>query len=237
MTTAIKHIIGGAVALVLAVVITATPALAATVLTFEGLGNLEPVVGFYNGQQANGGIGSGPGPNLGITFSQNALAIIDADAGGTGNFGGEPSPSTGLFFLSGQAATMNVAAGFDTGFSFFYSSINVPGSIDVWDGLDGTGNLLGSLVLPVTPFSGAPDPTGAYSPFVPIGVAFNGIARSVDFGGTVNQIVFDDITIGSVTPGPNTSVPDASVPEPGSLILLAAGALGAGVIRRWVGRR
>jgi hypothetical protein len=213
------------------VVVMVTPALAATILTFEGLANIEPVAGFYDGQQANGGNGSGPGPNLGITFSQNALAIVDLDAGGTGNFGGEPSPSTGLFFLSGPAATMNVAAGFDTGFSFFYSAIVVPGSINVWDGLDGTGNLLASLVLPVTLFDGAPDPTGFYSPFFPIGVGFDGIARSVDFGGTADQIVFDDITIGSVTPGSS-----ASVPEPGSLILLAAGALGAGVIRRWIGR-
>jgi hypothetical protein len=232
MTRSINDLLGGAFAFALAAVIMVPPAQAATVLTFEDLGNLEPVVGFYNGQLANGGIGSGPGPNFGITFSANALAIIDSDAGGTGNFGGEPSSSTGLFFMDGAAATMNVAGGFDTGFSFFYSSVNVPGSINVWDGLDGTGNLLASLVLAVTPLGGAMDPTGDYGPFVPIGVAFNGIAKSVDFGGTINQIVFDDITIGSVTPGP-----DRSVPQPGSLILLVAGALGAGVIRRQVGRR
>jgi hypothetical protein len=102
----------------------------------------------------------------------------------------------------------------------------------VWDGLDGTGNLLATLALALTPFNGAPDPTGAFSPLVPVGVAFDGIARSVDFGGTVDRIAFDDITIGSVTPGANTSVP-----EPGSLILLAAGALGAGFIRQWTRRR
>jgi PEP-CTERM motif len=228
MTRSINHILGGAFALAATIIV--TPALAATVLTFEGLSNLEPVDGFYNG--ANGGLGSGSGPNFGITFSQNALAIIDSDAGGTGNIGGEPSPSTVLFFLTGDAATMNVAGGFDTGFSFFYSAIVDPGSINVWDGLDGTGNLLATLALALTPFNGAPDPTGAFSPLVPVGVAFDGIARSVDFGGTVDRIAFDDITIGSVTPGANTSVP-----EPGSLILLAAGALGAGFIRQWTRRR
>lgn len=238
MTKSIKRIIGGAFAAVLTGCLTITPAAAVTVLTFEGLADFESVGGFYNGQQANGGIGSGPGPNFGITFSSNALALIDADAGGSGNFGGEPSPSTGLFFLEGAAATLNMAAGFDTGFSFYYAAINVPGSIQVWDGLDGTGNLLATLDLPVTPHTGAPDPTGNYSPLVAIGVAFNGIARSVDFGGTVNQIVFDDITLGSVTPGNDTRVPlgdDTRVPLPGSLILLAGGALVATLVRRPLG--
>lgn len=50
------------------------------VLTFEGLKNLERVNGFYNG--GLGGLGSGPGPNYGITFGADSLAIIDADAGG-----------------------------------------------------------------------------------------------------------------------------------------------------------
>ncbi|MCC7236768.1 MAG: PEP-CTERM sorting domain-containing protein [Bryobacterales bacterium] len=193
----------------------ASPGQAVTLLTFEGLQNLEPVQNYYNG--GAGGFGS-VGPNLGIVFNANALAIIDADAGGTGNFGGEPSPDTALFFLSGTAI-LNYAAGFDTGFSFYYSAINQPGSINVYDGIDGTGNLLASLNLPTTPFNGGPDPTGQFSPFLPIGVAFNGIARSIDFGGTVNQIAFDNITFGSATPS------NGEVPEPATWTMVAGGVL------------
>jgi len=94
------------------------------VLTFEGLQNYESIGGFYSG--GAGSLGSS-GPNLGITFSTNTLAIIDADAGGSGNFGGEPSPSTIMFFLEGDSAIMNVLAGFDTGFSFFIAPSTTQG--------------------------------------------------------------------------------------------------------------
>jgi hypothetical protein len=46
MRTRITRSIGGAVALGLAVIITASPAAAVTVLTFEGLQNLESIGGF-----------------------------------------------------------------------------------------------------------------------------------------------------------------------------------------------
>lgn len=181
------------------------------VLTFEGLNDLEFIGDFYNG--GTGGSGSGPGANFGITFSANAQAIIDADAGGTGNFGGEPSPSTIMFFLGGTGATMNVPAGFTTGFSFFYSAINNPGTIRVFSGPDGTGTELASLNLPVTASNGG-DPTGLFSPLVPVGVSFSGTAQSVDFGGTIDQIGFDNITLGSDVPDGGSLPPAASQPIP-----------------------
>lgn len=178
---------------------------ATIVLDFEGVGNTANVLDFYNGGTDSLG---NAGINYGINFANDALGVIDSDAGGSGNIGGEPSPETALFFLGGSAATMNVAAGFDTGFSFFYSAINNPGFINVYDGLNGTGILLATLNLPTTPFNGAPDPTGQFSPFLPIGVSFSGIARSVDFGGTANQIAFDNITLGAAIPGGGTKVPE-----------------------------
>ncbi len=200
-----------------------------TVLTFEGLQDLEPVLNFYNG--GLGGNGSGPGPDYGITFSATSLALIDADAGGSGNIGGEPSPDTVLFFLSGTAI-LNVTAGFTDGFSFYYSAINQPGVVNVYDGPDATGNLLASINLPVTPTNGAPDPTGSFSPLLPIGVSFSGTALSVDFGGAANQIVFDDITFGSETPGGGNS----AIPEPSGVIALGF-LMASGLVVRNRGRR
>jgi hypothetical protein len=103
---------------------------------------------------------------------------------------------------------MNVAAGFDTGFSFFYAAPFFSGSVDVYDGLNGTGTLLASLFLPING-AGSGDPNGQYSNWTPIGVAFSGTAKSVNFGGTANYIVFDNITLGSETPGTG-DVPEAS---------------------------
>lgn len=191
------------------------------VLTFEGLQDLEPVDSFYNG--GLGGSGSGPGPNYGITFGADSLAAIDLDAGGSGNIANEPSPNTVVFFLSGPGVVMNVPAGFTTGFSFFYSGIQ-PGSVSVYDGLNGTGTLLASLNLSPTP-PGPGDPNGgAYGVWAPIGVSFAGVAKSVNFSGAANFIAFDNITLGSQTPG--------AIPEPSTIVLFVSGLGVAAAARR-----
>jgi hypothetical protein len=203
-----------------------TAAKAEIVLTFDELNGAvnETVDNYYAG--GFGGAGTGPGVNHGIVFSHNTITGCNTSSF-CSNTNADQSPSQPniIFFLSGAAATMNVAAGFDTGFSFFYSSINVPAFVNVYDGLDGTGSILATLSLAVTP-SGGGGCLGAFCPFVPIGVTFNGVAHSVDFGGTENQVAFDNITLGSEIPG------GAGVPEPASWAMMLAGFAGLGGLLR-----
>ncbi|MBE2243829.1 MAG: PEP-CTERM sorting domain-containing protein [Burkholderiaceae bacterium] len=183
-------------------------------LDFEGIGNQMPVGDFYNG---------GGGPNYGVSFSDATLAIIDADAGGTGNIANEPSPDTVMFFLDANNAILNALNGFDTGFSFYYSSA-FAATVTVWDGLDGTGNLLGSIDLDAQYNIGCSgDPNGQYCNWTPIGVAFAGTAMSINFGGTANYTAYDNITFGADVP---------VIPEPSSYALMALGLAGIGLATR-----
>ncbi len=108
---------------------------------------------------------------------------------------------------------MNVAAGFNTAFSFYYSAPFTNGSVSVYSGLNGTGSLLATLALASTPDGNPPLPYD-YGVWYPIGVSFAGTAQSVDFSGTTNGIGFTDVTLGSVTP----------TPEPGTIALCVIGA-------------
>ncbi|MFN3642549.1 MAG: VPLPA-CTERM sorting domain-containing protein [Gemmobacter sp.] len=210
---------------------------AVVVLDFEGIADYPNsndvfVQDFYNGGTSSVGTS---GTNYGISFGSNALLIClnstsvfcsNTSRGGEGN----PNSREGaLFFLDGDETFMNVAAGFETGFSFNYVSTTFSGSVGVYDGLDGTGNLLASIDL--RPNAGfCPDYSAGFCPFGPAGIAFAGIAKSVSFGGVANQIVFDDITFGSSIPDPD---PDPNVvPLPASLPLLLAGLGGIAALRR-----
>jgi PEP-CTERM motif len=197
-----------------AAIAVALPAAAAPiVLDFEGIGDLNPVGDYYNG---------GGGTNYGVSFSNDTLALIDADAGGSGNFANEPSPNTVMFFLNANNAVLNYAAGFDTGFSFFYSS-SVATTVTIYDGVDGTGNVLGTITLGAQGFDNcAGDPSGDFCNWTNVGVAFAGVAKSIDFGGTANQTGFDNITFGSST----------ALPEPGTYALMALGLAGIGFTAR-----
>jgi hypothetical protein len=215
----------------------ATSALAApVVLSFEGIIPYPAASDVFVQQFYNGGTSSNgsAGTNYGIEFSANALALClnSADVvcsnSSHGGMGDPSSAQTGLFFLDGDATYMNVAAGFDTGFSFLYTAANFGGIVNVFDGLNGTGNLLASLALDTTPTACAGDYNAAFCPFVAIGVAFSGTAMSVSFGGVANQVVFDDITFGSITPGDT----GAELPEPASLALVGLALAGAGWARR-----
>jgi hypothetical protein len=172
----------------------ASAASAQIFLDFEGItaGATTPIGAFYAGQ--------------GVFFTgggSNALAIVDSDNGGDGNFANEPSSSTIMFFLEGNATIMNVPGGFTTGFATYYSTIATTGLLEVYDGVDGTGNLLGTANMFALGSGGNGDPNGAYDRWdiasVNIG---NQVARSVVFIGAANYIGFDDMIFGGVpTPG------------------------------------
>jgi cysteine-rich repeat protein len=145
------------------------------VLDFEGLADSESVANFYAG--GTGGNGSGPGPNLGVSFESNAFARASAN-------------NTYMLFSSGPATLIDVPAGFETGFSLLYIAL-FPGQIVIYSGAGGTGTALGSFALPIT---------ASTSSFTPVGIAFTGIAKSVEFAGTADYIAFDNVTLGSETP-------------------------------------
>jgi hypothetical protein len=213
-------------ALLAASMFTASASAAPIVLDFEGVGNVATINDFYNGGTDSQGHS---GTNYGISFSSSALALRDSDAGGSGNIANEPSGNTGMFFLSGSAI-LNRALGFDTGFSFFYSS-STAAVVNVYEGLNATGALLGSINLTAQYGDNCHgDPGGSFCNFSAAGLSFAGTAHSIDFGGTANQIVFDDITFGAAVPG-------ADVPEPGTLALLGLGLFGTVAARRRSSKR
>ena len=188
---------------------------------------------FYNGGTASNGAS---GPNYGVQFTSSAILLcLNTEGTSCSNTsrGGQGIPSSqfGALYFPDSSPAMNVAAGFDTGFSFVYSSPFDSGtSVSIFSGLGGGGSLLASALLPLTG-NGACDNNisgGAdYCPFETYSLAFSGTARSVVFGGAVNRQVFDDFTFGSTVVGGN-------VPEPATwaLLILGMGAVGASMRKR-----
>jgi hypothetical protein len=109
----------------------------------------------------------GTGPNLGFTFSSNATAQkAGSTASSDGRFENEPSGQGEVLFFSSSTtvpAALNFASGFSA-ISFDYSVednnannpainqiANTPAyqsdTVDVWSGVNGTGSLLGQILL------------------------------------------------------------------------------------------
>jgi hypothetical protein len=171
------------------------------------------------------GVGLGEGDPVASTYSGIGLehdGAFAAISGGTFAFENEPSPDTVMYYTS--AATINIAAGFDTGFSFYYSQSSAPiSSARVYAGLDGTGDLLGVIELDQNWKDGGCQPGNDIYCNWDVGqTAFGGTALSVVFDGAASAALFDNVTFGSTTP----------VPLPAAVWLLGSGLLGFAAVRR-----
>jgi hypothetical protein len=156
-------------------------------LTMEGVGNNAPIGSYYESM-------------YGVTFDADALTLVDQDVGGSGNFAFAPSQSTTVQFYQKDTIVMNVNGGFETGLSFYYSSITRNGSVTVYDGVNATGNVRAfQHFYPLGFYRGDGDPTGDFNRWRGVGLTFDGVARSVVFRGAVNRMLLDDIALGSAT--------------------------------------
>jgi hypothetical protein len=194
-------------------------------LTFQGLGDLQPVGSFYDG----GGLTSTP--NYGVTFSSNFFGLRSFANGGSGQFAGTPNGMPAIFMNgtvgSTVMGTMNVVPGFSGGINFFFTAGFQPGqneTVQIWSGSNGTGTVLATISLSNNNGSCT---TPSYCSWSSIGAAFSGTAHSVTFTGPADQLGITEITLGSST---------TAIPEPSSIYLLGTGltalSLRKGAIRR-----
>ena len=182
------------------------------VLDFTGVADPSDqtaVGGFYNGGTSGDG---NSGTNYGAAFSDGAEAWNTEP--------GNPEKGVLLIELSDADVVINVAAGFGTGFALNYIT-NFSASFQVFDGLDATGTLLGTLTVS--------DNGCQWCAWAPAGIAFAGVAKSVRLMDGGNGAAFDDLTFGSPRPGSATVVPE---PETWALMIGGLGIAGGELRRR-----
>lgn len=131
------------------------------------------------------------------------------------SLGDEPSAPNyaGAGLFSSGDMVMNVAAGFDTGLNFYYTTVAdvFSGTVKVYSGKNGHGTELAHQDLAGTPFSCA----GSVPCWMLAGLDFEGTAKSVVFDGFSASLNVDDVTIGA----------GLSVPEPAQLGMFGLGLL------------
>lgn len=208
----------------------AAPASATVTMNFESISALSgiQILNFYNGGTASNGA---TGSNLGVSFATNALTLClntpghPCSAASRGGQGDAASALTGMLFQTGTSTSLSDAAGFTSGISFFYVA-NAAGTVQIFDGVNGTGNLLASLGLSSNAVGCRAPYNADFCPFSLVTLGFSGTGRSVVFGGTAGHIVLDDISLGVV-----------SLPEPASWAMMLIGFAAVGAALRRNSRR
>ncbi|HEY4312068.1 MAG TPA: hypothetical protein VGN12_21650 [Pirellulales bacterium] len=189
-------------------------------MTFEGLHDLEPVLDYYdggsggtnwfaqmwptsktdaNGQNIHDYNPATGGPNYGISFSDNALAVISG-AGGIGDFSNNPSGDTVALIapfddsFGNAGVTMTIWAGWSNStFSFYYSGLSTPGTIvsiyDAVGGPSGTGSVIASEALPDT----QGDSDNVWTEF---SLPFTGTAYSIYFSAPIGA---DNVSLSGIS--------------------------------------
>ncbi len=228
---------------VLFLLVSATAFAGSVTLTFEGATN----PAYYN----QGPPPSQGGHNYGVVFSPNTLffntsfynnpansMFIDpTDANCALAVGGVCMQTSGNWSNNTVMAQfphgpnlpviMNVFGGLTNALSFTSSGADVPTTVDIFSDLYGHGTLLAQFNLPVL------DPWSYDTEFD----ALHGGNFVIDFNGVGHSVVFYGGTQPATVDFDNVSFDTPGVPEPGSLLLLASGALGfSGILRRKFGR-
>jgi hypothetical protein len=188
-----------------------SPAGAAIVMDFEGIdgSGLTRVQEFYNGGTDEAG---NAGPNFGVSFNPE-YNYVRSDGETPAFLGNVPSGHNALsWVINGQSVAANVAAGFSDNLSFYFAANQANGStISIYDDLDGTGTLLGSLVTHNNQTSGCAQ---MFCDWTWTTIAFSGTAKSIAINGGHANLYVDDLTLGAVT---------TPVPLPAALPLFAVG--------------
>ncbi len=229
--------LGLAVALVSAMAVAGTVSATTVTMDFDGLTGTyglgtsgEWATNYYNGgcgSSFSGGSVSCGGPDYGVTWSANAVAF--AQPGLAGSYSGvanAPSGSNVLGITKNMVRqpigmVMNVAAGFDTSLSFWYTTTAQDAGtfVAIYDGVDGTGSLLTTVNLAATPgYCLAGFQMSCWDPFT---MDFVGTAYSVRFyneSSNPRQFLLDNVSF-------NVAGSGQTVPEPATIGMLGLGVL------------
>jgi hypothetical protein len=146
------------------------------------------------------------GPDYGVVWNGAGVRDLDANQPSDPNFMVPTGPGG---FLT-TAAIMDVADGFDSRLSFYYSAVTA-GDVSVFSGADGSGQLLTSLDLGTSGNQCGDVPCWDF-----VDLSFQGTAKSVVFRGFLGLVGFDNVTLGAN--------PQA-VPEPPELGMFGLGVL------------